>query len=326
MIIKATLLVLIILLVAVIAASYYVNKEAFENMTVEPTKYVFYVNRYNEPTGTPVCLSTLAGGKVGISNKCDSTSPKQIWYFNQDGNLLTDDPDYKDKCLQLNADGSLTLNTCTLNSTQFSYTDNKLMIKGSSPTKCVNLVKGLYEDGSLVNAIECTQARSDTVTWFAKIVPLAASTVSTPASTPTMTGIATVTPTATPTSTPAASGTGATVAGTGTVPQNNTIVADTTVSETTSNAKALQEQMSILKNIQELLKNQTLSARITEVSTPSGSVSAETSSTQQGKEYESSCYKDQMSHATNSACPATPDMAKYIKKDQIPCWGCNLDY
>jgi hypothetical protein len=21
-----------------------------------------------------------------------------------------------------------------------------------------------------------------------------------------------------------------------------------------------------------------------------------------------------------------PDMSKYIRKDQIPCWGCSLDY
>jgi hypothetical protein len=48
-----------------------------------------------------------------------------------------------------------------------------------------------------------------------------------------------------------------------------------------------------------------------------------TAATSQGKEYENSCYKDKKAGAS---CPPQPDMAQFIKKDAIPCWGCDLDY
>jgi hypothetical protein len=48
-----------------------------------------------------------------------------------------------------------------------------------------------------------------------------------------------------------------------------------------------------------------------------------TAAISQGKEYENSCYKDKKS---KTACPPQPDMAQFIKKDAIPCWGCALDY
>jgi hypothetical protein len=54
-----------------------------------------------------------------------------------------------------------------------------------------------------------------------------------------------------------------------------------------------------------------------------------TDSTAQGKEYEESCYKDTDYRSTNdsdSTCPPVPNMSQYIKKDEIPCWGCSLDY
>lgn len=28
----------------------------------------------------------------------------------------------------------------------------------------------------------------------------------------------------------------------------------------------------------------------------------------------------------DGSCPPVPDMSKYIRKDQIPCWGCSVDY
>jgi hypothetical protein len=48
-----------------------------------------------------------------------------------------------------------------------------------------------------------------------------------------------------------------------------------------------------------------------------------TAAISQGKEYNNSCYKDKMAKAS---CPPQPDMAQFIKKDAIPCWGCSLDY
>ena len=96
------------------------------------------------------------------------------------------------------------------------------------------------------------------------------------------------------------------------------------MSETASNAKALQDQMSILKDIQKQLTSHVLSSRSTEVNVPADSMSMDSAVIQQGREYQNNCYKDQ-NNAT-AGCPTTPDMAKYIKKDQIPCWGCNLDY
>lgn len=51
---------------------------------------------------------------------------------------------------------------------------------------------------------------------------------------------------------------------------------------------------------------------------------------QQGKEYNNSECKKKCEgpcpRNKDGTCPPVPDMSEYIRKDQIPCWNCTLDY
>jgi hypothetical protein len=44
-------------------------------------------------------------------------------------------------------------------------------------------------------------------------------------------------------------------------------------------------------------------------------------SQQQGQDYEYRCPKN-----PDGSCPPVPDLTDYIRKDQIPCWGCSVDF
>lgn len=49
--------------------------------------------------------------------------------------------------------------------------------------------------------------------------------------------------------------------------------------------------------------------------------SEKSSETCNGGEDEYRCPKN-----PDGSCPPVPDMTQYIRKDQIPCWGCSIDY
>lgn len=49
--------------------------------------------------------------------------------------------------------------------------------------------------------------------------------------------------------------------------------------------------------------------------------SEKSSETCNGEEDEYRCPKN-----PDGSCPPVPDMTQYIRKDQIPCWGCSIDY
>jgi hypothetical protein len=116
------------------------------------------------------------------------------------------------------------------------------------------------------------------------------------------------------------------------VPTRNDVVPQVTVSGSGYNAMTLQQRAELLKDIQKVVRNEVLASRST---TPvingntAGNTAGNTDSTAQGKEYESSCYKDteyRCPKNPDGTCPPVPDMSQYIKKDAIPCWGCSLDY
>ena len=114
------------------------------------------------------------------------------------------------------------------------------------------------------------------------------------------------------------------------IPTRNDIVPDISISGSGYNAMNLQERSELLKDIQKLVKNEVLANRSTS-SIISGETQQinDTNSTAQGKEYEESCYKEteyRCPKNPDGSCPPLPDMTQYIKKDQIPCWGCSLDY
>ena len=148
----------------------------------------------------------------------------------------------------------------------------------------------------------------------------------------------------------------------GSSPTRTEVVPQVSLSENGYNALMLQQKADILKDLQKVVRNEVLANRNTTpmlhndgygcgaedeykydhkdgcepVKEPGcgdntwenecGKKSTKdkvTAAISQGKEYENSCYKDKKSKA---ACPPQPDMAQFIKKDAIPCWGCALDY
>lgn len=114
------------------------------------------------------------------------------------------------------------------------------------------------------------------------------------------------------------------------VPTRTDIVPEVSISGSGYNAMNLNERVELLKDIQKLVKNEVLANRSTKpIISGETRKSQDTDSTAQGREYEESCYKDteyRCPKNPDGSCPPVPDMTQYIKKDEIPCWGCSLDY
>jgi hypothetical protein len=98
-------------------------------------------------------------------------------------------------------------------------------------------------------------------------------------------------------------------------PSRQDIVPQVSVSDTAYTAMDLQNKSALLQNIQKIVHNELTSSRNQPNNCPiaMGQESSNNSNStcdQQGQEY------------NREKC----DMSKYIKKDSIPCWGCTLDY
>jgi hypothetical protein len=361
MVIKATLFVLIILLVGVVALSCYSGVEGFQ--ALQPNKrYNFYLNRFNAPAASPRCLKTLAGNKIGTWD-CIPNDITQMWFLNENGNLMPSDPAYKDMCVQYNSDNTLSLSKCTLNSTRFNYINNRLEILGSNPRRCLNLKGGKYTNGSPIDAVECDKARQDTVTWFTNVAPPTDAEKAAAAAAAAKKKLeqnaaaakkkAELTAAAAKKKVDEAAAAAkkkleqdaaaakkkekedrekkiaaalTTLAAGGSIPQNNQIAAQNSISQTDANALDLQDKMSLLKNVQKMVRNELIASRSTDCLLPEEGCPM-SDSCAQGKEYEKSSYKDTPKKAADDkSCPPMPNMSEYIKKDKIPCWGCSLDY
>jgi hypothetical protein len=121
------------------------------------------------------------------------------------------------------------------------------------------------------------------------------------------------------------------------MPVRNDVVPQVSISGSGYDAMTLQQKADMLKDIQKVVRNEVLASRST---TPllngngngngNGSCKGNGSdSTAQGQEYSDNCCKDteyRCPKNPDGSCPPVPDMSQYIKKDQIPCWGCSLDY
>ena len=102
---------------------------------------------------------------------------------------------------------------------------------------------------------------------------------------------------------------------------------------TDANALGLQNKAKLLKDVQETVHNEMILHRQTDPVQCNGSKS-ESASSKQGKEYQKDKPKAKPTPSDdnpcpaypNGTCPSIPDMSKYIRKDEIPCWGCTLDY
>lgn len=117
--------------------------------------------------------------------------------------------------------------------------------------------------------------------------------------------------------------------GSSTTPVRTDVVPQVSISGSGYDAMNLQQKAELLKDIQKVVRNEVLASRSTTPVLNGNGRGNGSDSTAQGQEYEDSCHKDteyRCPKNPDGSCPPIPDMSQYIKKDQIPCWGCALDY
>jgi hypothetical protein len=113
------------------------------------------------------------------------------------------------------------------------------------------------------------------------------------------------------------------------MPVRTDVVPQVSISGSGYDAMNLQQRAELLKDIQKVVRNEVLASRSTTPIISGETRQKPSDSTSQGQEYSDSCYKDteyRCPKNPDGSCPPVPDMSQYIKKDQIPCWGCALDY
>lgn len=119
------------------------------------------------------------------------------------------------------------------------------------------------------------------------------------------------------------------------MPVRNDVIPEVSISGSGYDAMTLQQKADMLKDIQKVVRNEVLASRsTTPVLNGDGNSKVKcngngSDSTAQGQEYADNCGKDteyRCPKNPDGSCPPVPDMSQYIRKDQIPCWGCALDY
>jgi hypothetical protein len=303
MIIKATLFTLLIILVAVIAISYYVNKEGFENITSSAATGVVLAG-CSDGTSFNVKAKTKDGSTItGAKLVYSSTSPT-VDTGAQSDSVLADNLTIPST---LDVITSIPLTSLADGKTYYLIGPNDTAYVGGTTTA----LNGIMYAKDFVN--KC-------------VTPSApASAPAAPAPTPILPGVPTPTPTPILPGVPTPGDEAP-----GAVPQNNQVMPEISISGSGYDAMTLQQRMELLKDIQKVVRNELISHRATDPII-SGETRKSTASdaTAQGKEYSKSCYKgadESCPSYPDGSCPPVPDMSQYIKKDAIPCWGCALDY
>lgn len=134
---------------------------------------------------------------------------------------------------------------------------------------------------------------------------------------------------------------------TGTTASTTTSTPATSAASTTSSSPSTPSQVSLsnqsydameknqraalLRDIQKVIRNELIANRSVEHvkgqnDTDHDEDCGESDATAQGKDYKKNSFKKEDECSTGGQCEPLNDMTKYIRKDQIPCWGCNIDY
>lgn len=333
MVIKATLFTLLVLLVLVVASSYYVNKEAFEDIT--------------------------AGKAIpGETRKINLTTQQDGIFLNIIANTTDGSTIYGAKLLYCFAGRD---SQCSPILKPGESTDDALaldLVIPPTPWIIANPPLTQLRDNHKYYLVT-----SDVTHYTEGVTPLLASFTynkspspapapspnPTPSPSPNPTPSPAPTPGPTPAPTPSPNGKiipgeprpswmptilpGVPTPGcqqSSTVPQREDVTPEISISGSGYDAMTLKQKMDLLKDIQKVVRNEILAGRSTQPvlsgETRKGQM---TDATAQGQEYEGSCYKDteyRCPKNPDGSCPPIPDMTQYIKKDAIPCWGCSLDY
>jgi hypothetical protein len=121
------------------------------------------------------------------------------------------------------------------------------------------------------------------------------------------------------------------------------------VTSTAFTAMTLKQKSDLLKDVQSLVRNELLAARQLEHLKKEREEEEEeeeeedyeehtgcglSQSNRQGVDFNRRCNKPSENveeeyrcpKNPDGSCPPVPDLSNYIRKDQIPCWGCSIDY
>ena len=117
------------------------------------------------------------------------------------------------------------------------------------------------------------------------------------------------------------------------VPPKPTTVSPTVeISDTGYKAMELNKQSNMLNDIQKIVKNELLADRMLDASIKNAPDVLKEAPKKKSCKNDScdddSCDNDSCDDdsCNDDSCTPKIDMSKYIKKDQIPCWGCSIDY
>lgn len=107
------------------------------------------------------------------------------------------------------------------------------------------------------------------------------------------------------------------------------------VSDLAYDAMSKNQRSALLSDIQKVIRNEMLSNRSTQSVMDTDKKKSESTEeeldedsdfTAQGRDYRKNSHKKEDACSSSGSCDPLTDMTKYIRKDQIPCWGCNIDY
>ena len=115
------------------------------------------------------------------------------------------------------------------------------------------------------------------------------------------------------------------------VPKSTIISPTVEISDTGFKAMELNKKSNMLNDIQQIVKNELLADRMLDSSVKNTSTKPEKARKKKSCDLDNSCDSDNSCNnsyddSCTDASDSNIDMSKYIKKDQIPCWGCSIDY
>jgi hypothetical protein len=109
-------------------------------------------------------------------------------------------------------------------------------------------------------------------------------------------------------------------------PSKPTIVSPTVeISDTGFKAMELNKKSNMLNDIQQIVKNELLADRMLDSTIKNTSTKPEKARKKKSCDSDNSC-DNSYDSCTDASDDSKIDMSKYIKKDEIPCWGCSIDY
>ena len=114
-------------------------------------------------------------------------------------------------------------------------------------------------------------------------------------------------------------------------PPKPTIISPTVeLSDTGYKAMELNKKSNMINDIQQIVKNELLADRMLDSTVKNTSTKPEKARRKKSCDPDNSCDSDNSCDNSYDSCTDASeskiDMSKYIKKDEIPCWGCSIDY